>query len=73
MPIGPSDITIVSRGANQGAQQIMLRRVAEQNVVTAILRDLHQEGLIVVKQSEYEKGRDLIDVLRKALDPEETF
>lgn len=67
-----SDIAIVSKGANMGAKQIMSRR-AEEHVAMAMLRDLNAEGLMVVRRSDFEKGRDLISAISKALKSEAEF
>jgi hypothetical protein len=66
MPIGPSDITIASQGANMGALRIMSRRT-EEHIVRAMLRDLNAEGLVVVRLSDFEKGRDLITAISVAI------
>ncbi len=64
MPLGPSDITIASTGANQGAMRVISRRV-EEHVARAMLRDLWGEGLIVVRADDWDIAIGLVRAVKR--------
>ena len=60
-----TNITTLSCGANHAALGIISRRV-EENVARAILRDLHEAGIITVHKHEWDAARGLVDAIKRA-------
>ena len=57
-------INTLSCGANHEALGCISRRV-EENVARAILRDLHEQGIITVHKHEWDAARGLVSAVKR--------